>query len=218
VQEITLMSDPQVTKIPVEECGEPLVDLRATGVLHLDARLADGDGSYARLRDGLAERLLTAQTLLPDGLRLLVIEGYRPLKLQDQYFTEYREGLAATHPELGEADLHRLANRYVADPEYGPHVAGAAVDLTLMTGSGVEVPMGTEVNASPEDSDDACYTAATTISAEAAHNRRILSVALGAVGLVNYPTEWWHWSYGDRYWAMATGADAAIYGPVTDLS
>jgi D-alanyl-D-alanine dipeptidase len=32
--------------------------------------------------------------------------------------------------------------------------------------------------------------------------------------LVNYPTEWWHWSYGDRYWALMTGAPAALYGPV----
>jgi D-alanyl-D-alanine dipeptidase len=29
------------------------------------------------------------------------------------------------------------------------------------------------------------------------------------------PTEWWHWSYGDRYWAMASGRGSAIYGPVT---
>jgi D-alanyl-D-alanine dipeptidase len=28
---------------------------------------------------------------------------------------------------------------------------------------------------------------------------------------VNYPTEWWHWSYGDRYWALMTGAPAARY-------
>jgi D-alanyl-D-alanine dipeptidase len=41
----------------------------------------------------------------------------------------------------------------------------------------------------------------------------VLGGALGAVGLVNYPTEWWHWSYGDRYWALTTGAPAALYGP-----
>ena len=33
---------------------------------------------------------------------------------------------------------------------------------------------------------------------------------------MNYPTEWWHWSYGDRYWALVTGAPAAHYGPVDD--
>ncbi len=40
----------------------------------------------------------------------------------------------------------------------------------------------------------------------------VSDAVLGAAGLVNYPTEWWHWSYGDRYWAMATGAPGAIYG------
>jgi D-alanyl-D-alanine dipeptidase len=32
--------------------------------------------------------------------------------------------------------------------------------------------------------------------------------------LLSDPTEWWHWSYGDRYWALMTGAPAALYGPV----
>jgi hypothetical protein len=32
--------------------------------------------------------------------------------------------------------------------------------------------------------------------------------------VVNYPTEWWHWSYGDRYLALLTGVPAALYGPV----
>jgi hypothetical protein len=31
---------------------------------------------------------------------------------------------------------------------------------------------------------------------------------------LDYPSEWWHWSYGDRYWALMTGATAAVYGPV----
>ncbi len=33
-----------------------------------------------------------------------------------------------------------------------------------------------------------------------------------AAGFVNYPTEWWHWSYGDRYWALLTGSPHAVYG------
>jgi D-alanyl-D-alanine dipeptidase len=74
--------------------------------------------------------------------------------------------------------------------------------------------MGTAVNANPEESDGACYTAAPNISDEARQNRKTLAAALEAAGLVNYPTEWWHWSYGDRYWAMTRQAPAAIYGPV----
>ncbi|WP_413254142.1 hypothetical protein OG754_38745 [Streptomyces decoyicus] len=37
--------------------------------------------------------------------------------------------------------------------------------------------------------------------------------ALSSVGMVNYPTEWWHWSFGDRYWALCTGVAFAPYGP-----
>jgi D-alanyl-D-alanine dipeptidase len=33
---------------------------------------------------------------------------------------------------------------------------------------------------------------------------------------VNYPMEWWHFSYGDRYWAYHKKALQAIYGPVSE--
>lgn len=66
--------------------------------------------------------------------------------------------------------------------------------------------------ADPERSGGACYTAASGISPDARRNRDLLGEVLTAVGMVNYPTEWWHWSYGDRYWALGTGAPAALYG------
>ncbi|GHD65384.1 hypothetical protein GCM10010336_25430 [Streptomyces goshikiensis] len=25
--------------------------------------------------------------------------------------------------------------------------------------------------------------------------------------------KWWHWSFGDRYWALVTGKSVACYGP-----
>ncbi len=74
--------------------------------------------------------------------------------------------------------------------------------------------MGTAVDASPEDSGGACCTAAEGVGPSPKANRSLLGQVLSSVGLVNYPTEWWHWSYGDRYWAMTVGAPAARYGPV----
>jgi zinc D-Ala-D-Ala dipeptidase len=59
-----------------------------------------------------------------------------------------------------------------------------------------------------------CYLAADGISREARANRDLLAGVLCREGLVNYPSEWWHYSYGDRCWAVATGAGAALYGPV----
>ena len=59
-----------------------------------------------------------------------------------------------------------------------------------------------------------CYFDAPLAGRHARANRELLAQVLRGVGLVNYPTEWWHWSYGDRYWALMTGATAAVYGPV----
>ncbi|MBP2702743.1 M15 family metallopeptidase [Microbispora sp. RL4-1S] len=210
---VVLISDVRVTAIPVAECGEPLRDVRE--VLRVDRRLADPDGAFAHLREGLLERLGEADRRLPSGVHLVVVEGYRPPVLQTRYFEEYKDELRGLFPEMSAQQLHTAASRYVSPIEVAPHTAGAAVDLTLCDDDGVELDMGTAVNATPEQSDGACYTASPLIGAEARRNRETMRAALEPAGLVNYPTEWWHWSYGDRYWAMTTGADAAIYGPVT---
>ncbi|MCX4673141.1 M15 family metallopeptidase [Streptomyces sp. NBC_01381] len=212
---IILMNDPRVVDIPVRECGEPLVDLRQLPFVDVDDRLADPAGAYAQLREGVAWRLARAARLLPDGLRFLVTEGYRPLALQITYFDDYAAELRKAHPDWSDVHLRRQTSRSLSPPEVGPHVAGAAVDLTLCTASGAELDLGTPVNASPEESDGGCYMDADGISAAARRNRRTLTAALATAGLVNYPTEWWHWSYGDRYWALATNAPAAQYGPMT---
>jgi len=214
VAEIVLMSDPRVAAIPVLENSEALVDLRLPRGLRLDSRKADPDGSYAHLRAGVVQRLERAQAALPGDLGLLIIEGFRPPTLQRHYFDEYQDELRALHPSLSTTELASLASRYVSPPEIAPHSSGAAVDLTLCDGDGKELDLGTRVNASPEESEGRCYTDADGLSPEAQANRDILTSALTAAGLVNYPTEWWHWSYGDRYWALAAGKPHALYGPV----
>jgi D-alanyl-D-alanine dipeptidase len=209
--DIVLMSDGRVAAVPVTDTGEPFVDLRRLPELLTDDRLADPLGAYAHVRAGIADRLLEAQGMLPGGLRLCVVEAYRPPRLQRRYFDEHAAELARRHPHWPPSRVRAQASRFVAPPEVAPHVAGAAVDLTLRDAAGGELPMGTEVNADPEDSDGACYTEASGISAEARSNRRLLGKVLTSVGLVNYPTEWWHWSYGDRYWALSTGSPAALH-------
>ncbi|WP_394619665.1 dipeptidase [Lentzea sp. JNUCC 0626] len=165
VLEKVSLSDPAVADIPVCERGEPLVDLRTVAALRLDSRFADDEGWYARLRIGVVDRLVTAQTLLPQGLRLLVVEGYRPLALP-----------RPLEPAAG----------------FGPpHLAGAAVDLSLCTVDQVELDLTTED----------------------LRHRDVLAEALRGAGLVNCPDAWWHWSYGDRYWAHLTGSPQAWYGP-----
>lgn len=45
--EIVLMSDPKVAAVPVQECGEPLLDVRRGGLLLVDERKrSDSAGAF----------------------------------------------------------------------------------------------------------------------------------------------------------------------------
>jgi D-alanyl-D-alanine dipeptidase len=198
-----LLSDPRVSAVPLQDNGDPLVAL--------DASFGPG---RALVRRELAIRLADAQDLLPRGIRLLVVEGHRPVHEQRAIIARYSAEVCAAHRGISAAELHHLVSRFVAPVEVAPHVAGAAVDLTLVDADGDRLDLGTAIDATPEQSEGACYFAAAGISADARAHRRLLAAVLSQVGLVNYPTEWWHWSYGDKYWALAVGAPAAVYGPL----
>ncbi|KHL16054.1 D-alanyl-D-alanine dipeptidase [Mumia flava] len=208
-----LLSDPRVAAVPVEDSGEPLVDLRAVPGLSIDHRKADPRGDWVRLREGVADRVREAQTLLPRGMRLLIVEGYRPAALQSRYFDDHRSTVQRDQPTWSARQVAVEASKHVSPVEVAPHPCGAAVDLTLCV-DGAELDLGTPLNATPQQSAGACFTGAPNVSAPARERRRVMAEALEAVGLVNYPPEWWHWSYGDRYWAAATGASHALYGPL----
>lgn len=210
---IVLMSDSRVAAIPVQDSGEELVDIRASGLFLVDDRKQDPDGHYAYLRHSLVDRLQHAQQALPSGLRLLIVEGYRPPALQRAYFEEYATELRHANPGWSDSLIHEAASRYVSPPQIAPHSAGAAVDLTLADQDGQEVDMGTRMNASPDESGGACYTHAESISPTARAHRETLCRAMSEAGFVNYPTEWWHFSCGDRYWALHSSQQTALYGP-----
>lgn len=210
---ILLLADPRVAAVPVAECGEPLADLGALG-FRLDPRHADPAGAFARFRRGNAERLLAARAALPEGVDLLVVEAFRPAALQRAYYEEHRAELRALQPGWDEDHLRAQTSRYISPPEVAPHVCGAAIDLTLCDGDGRELDLGTRVNASPVESDGRCFTDAPDLAPGARANRAVLVAAMTAAGFLNYPTEWWHWQHGDRYWAAVTGAPAARYGPL----
>jgi D-alanyl-D-alanine dipeptidase len=198
-----LLSDPRVSAVPVRDVDEPLV------------ALGPGFGPGKTLvRRELAVRLQSARAALPSGIYLRVVEGYRPAHQQQAIIERYSAEIRGVRPGIGEPELHILTSRYVAPLAVAPHVAGAAVDVTLADSSGRELDQGTPIDATPEQSGGRCYFAADGISREARANRDLLARVLCREGLVNYPTEWWHYSYGDRYWALATGAGAALYGPV----
>lgn len=204
-RDVVLISDEPVTSIAVVEQHDPLVD--STGVLPWVGPSPDLASRW--LRAPLLERLADAATRLPDDVRLALNEGYRRPSVQAASFESYCARLRVLDPRADEAQVRRLAARHIAPPGAAPHTAGAAADVVLTSPEGRVLDVGCPIDATPEESGGRCYTAHPDVDGRARELRRALVDALGAAGLVNYPTEWWHWSYGDRYWALVTGAPHA---------
>jgi zinc D-Ala-D-Ala dipeptidase len=210
------LTDSRLDDIPVEECGEPLVDVGAVDALAADPRLCGRAGSSTRLRSTVVDRLVIAQSLLPRGLRLLIVEGHRSADRQREHFDECVAALADAHPDWPRHRVMEEAGWHCSPSGTAPHLTGAAADLTLCDVRGVELDLGCPVHAAPTG--NACRTDAAGIGAPARAHRDILGAALLGAGLINLPTAWWHWSFGDPYWALVTGTRAAIYGVVEPTS
>src|SRR5215210_3723404 len=209
-----LVDDPGVLAVPIRECGEPMVDLCEYPLLDTTRHPKARSEAETRLhcREGVAQRLLRADSRLPERIRLLIVECHRPLELQDAYWEDQLESLRELHPDWPE-DKHATENaKFVAPPEIvPPHSTRGAVDLVMVDADGEELDMGSALN----EKGPLMPTYARGLDQEARQNRLLFLEAMESSGFVNYPLEWWHFSYGDRYWAYAKGEPAAIYGPAT---
>ena len=200
--------------VPVEDNREPLLDPRTLSQrIHFAEKHPKfvGMPRTPRVRQSVAEKLAQAAGALPDGVDLVIIEGFRPLAQQRFMYEEIKADFARHHPEWNKATLHRITNTMSAppdDPCPPPHTTGGAVDLSLFrVNSGDWLDM-----TSPFEMDETSAPGDTPgLSAEAQANRRLLFGALTLTGLTNYLGEWWHWSYGDSGWALRVGADRAFY-------
>jgi len=200
--------------VPILDNGEPLLDPRP---LSPRIHFAEKHPKFSdmprtpKVRQGVAEKLAEAAEALPDGVDLVIIEGFRPLARQRFMYEQIKAGFARRHPEWNKAALHRITNTMSAppdDPCPPPHTTGGAVDLSLIhvkTGEWLDMtsPFEMDETSAPGDTPG--------LSAEAQANRRLLFAVLEPTGLTNYLGEWWHWSYGDSGWALRVGAAKALY-------
>lgn len=206
----------ELRRIKIRECGEPLVDFLE---LCPDLRLSAPRFTYRRetlLRKSVAEALGRAnEALMRQGMRIYVVEGWRPPHIQRRMYASSRRMFAEKFPEKSEAALTRLTNQYTAPMNTRvppPHTTGGAVDVELTDLDGNPL----DVRSPYEWRDHRGFAlAATGLTDEARRNRDTLAGALAREGVTNYPSEYWHYSYGDQGWAYRGGHEAAIYAAIT---
>lgn len=207
-----LIDDPRVLARGTVDNGEPLIDITTVPAVAVDMSrtgVQQLSSNPFQVRSGVADRLAQAQACLPDGYQLQVKEAWRPIWVQERLWKQSLDQLRTSRPGLTGEELRRQNTRFTAPPDSAPpHSTGGAVDLVLLH-HGEYADMGWGFN-EPGDGSRTAYRVAD----QARRNRDILAHAMDQAGFINYPAEWWHWSFGDRYWAFQTSHESAHYGPL----
>jgi zinc D-Ala-D-Ala dipeptidase len=220
---IILIADPRILAVNIIENHEPLVDLKDQDEIKYGSSPEIPDNTdYTKLRKTVYEKLKQAQTLLPKGLYFCLCEGYRSLAVQKMIFENRYEKNKVLLPDWSHEEIFTESTRLVSpiinldgSKNIPPHSTGGAVDVNLIDDQGVAIDMGMHPENWMDDDDGSLsLTDSLHISAQARKNRKIMGDVLTTVGFVNYPTEFWHWSYGDRYWAYHKSEPHAVYGSV----
>lgn len=224
IPNLTLISDPKVLQIPIHENHEPFVDISLQKIVAYGPSPEIPDNTnYIYMRKTVYEKLQEAQHQLPKGMHFCLYEGYRSISLQKMLFEQQYKKVKTSHADWSLTDLFNETTKLVSpvtNPDGSknipPHSTGGAIDVYLIDDDGNPLDMGIHPKDWMHDKEGALsLTSSELISPLAKDNRTIMSKALQAAGFVNYPTEYWHWSYGDRYWAYAKQQPFAIYGSST---
>ena len=214
-----IISDFEIMKIPAKDCKEQLVSLRDYSkeiIIDIDRT----SKKYEKLRkeecyvrETVAIMLSQAQSLLPEGYKLKIIDGFRSLATQKKIYNLVFKEILRKNPAWSENSIKKEVDKWVANPStVPPHSTGGAVDVTLIDDFGNEIDMGSKVN----DISPNAETISRAISKGARKNREILNAVMKEVGFINYPLEWWHWCYGDRMWAHYAKKPFALYNGITN--
>ena len=216
-----LSEPPNWARLPIAECGEPLVPVTEserlrTRSLYAEMKIPDAP-TVLTVRAGVRDRLIAASDSLPEGVALVVFDGFRPLAVQQWLWDDFSAQIRANNPGFSNDEVGAAVRQFVAFPEADPlapppHRTGGAVDVYLIDSTTGEMfPMGTEADEVAPESvtrwfEEHPIEPFTT-------NRRLLFHAMIDAGFTNYRGEWWHFDYGNQRWANVSGAGTALYGP-----
>jgi len=149
--------------------------------IHIDLKYSTADNFTGEVVYDFQECLLHADTasrlrevqveLEKMGMSLKIWDGYRPFKAQEKFWKLVPD------------------TRYVSNPKKGGrHTRGTAIDLTIVTKDGLELPMPSGF----DDFSEKAHRYYIDASEEEIHNREFLGQIMEKHGFIGLETEWWH--------------------------
>lgn len=203
---INRMSKTYIGMSHVKECYEPLVDLVAhPKILYNEATIE----RPVLLRKSVADKLYKIADKLPEDIYIKIYSAYRSRIRLEKIWKEEVEKIEKENPGMQRGEILSLAKFKVTPPNtnMGGHDTGAAIDLALCDKSGNDLDYGTRYH------ENAQAKSTVVLNSEQKQNRKYLLKLMKSQRFIKQPSQWWHYSYGDRYWAVYRGKrHSAIYG------
>ena len=172
------------------------------------------------VREELLERLKIAQSFLPEGYRFKIYDAWRPIKLQEELYEVYSSLLIEKYNlnALSDSEKEKILSGFISPPVHerdNPpvHTTGGAIDLTIVDPDGNELNMGTAFDEFSDKTHTAYFENTDEIDIKL--NRRMLYNSMIKAGFTNLPTEWWHYDYGDKFWAYYNKSKTLYRGVFT---
>lgn len=208
------LTQDRLLKVKISECGEEMVDIRTVCPRILVHKLLLKDGSKPLVRKTVAQMLNRAAVYVPEGVAIIVRDAYRPISIQKKIYKRFLKFFIKQHPNWSKTRIKMEVDKFVADPNSlipTAHSTGAAIDVSLaFTKSGKRVPMKT----SKLNYQEQTKTINGNLPPKVQKNRELLLSIMTEAGFINYPFEWWHYSWGETFAAARNNEKLAIYDQI----
>ncbi|UOQ83765.1 M15 family metallopeptidase [Gracilibacillus salinarum] len=219
----------QQHEVHIEDNGEPLISISeyqsnyiVEDPMYYKWQLK-GALSHCYLRQSVLDLLAKAARQLPKGYQFVIWDGYRPFDVQKEIYDQYFNKIQQQFPDHPSSVWHEKTKLFVSYPSIderkpAPHITGGAVDLTIRNEKKQLLDFGTAFDDFTEKANTAYFeklASGQKLSKQEQtilENRRLLYYLLKDVGFTNFHQEWWHFDYGDQWWAQQAGYAVAKYG------
>lgn len=195
-----------ISKVKIDECFEKLVEVDSQRFV-LDNKIE----KPTYLRKTVYDKLcLLDEIVKKDNYRIKLFDAYRSINKQKDVWNNALKETKKENPNLNEEEIIRITTLKVANPTngIGGHQTGGAIDITLLDKNGKELDMGSNYLEHIPQTKTYCKDL-TDIQRK---NRNYLLEKMKKLDFVNFPTEWWHYCYGDKMWAAYKNKKKCIYG------
>lgn len=191
--------------VHVRENYEPLVEISHPKIIFSKETVEQP----VMLRKEVAARLYKIANKLPNEQYIKIYSAYRS---RIALYNVWKEEVARAEKEnlkMQRSELLELVKFKVSAPNInmGGHDTGAAIDIAICDKNGNDMDYGTKYHETSQAG------SLTPLNAEQKNNQKYLMKLMRSQNFIQQPGQWWHYSYGDRYWAVYKGKrTGAFYG------